>query len=98
MLAYPPKGVHEVFNRFKGLKSTCEKEDGKVNIYSRSQEDSTSKCANIVKGIANTKSEVHVKSCVLYCEAVSWDKKTKPILPIYEIKVQVCVFMFDLLY
>lgn len=122
MLAHPTKGIQEVLTRFEGLKFTCEfkydgeraqihiKEDGTVNIYSRNQENNTSKYPDIIARIPNTRSD-KVKSCVLDCEAVAWDKEKKQILPFQvlstrkrkdaneaEIKVQVCVFMFDLLY
>ncbi|KAF2904184.1 hypothetical protein ILUMI_02004 [Ignelater luminosus] len=122
MLAHPTKGVHEVLQRFEGLKFTCEwkydgeraqihiGEDGKVNIYSRNQENNTSKYPDIINRLDVCKGE-SVKSCILDCEAVAWDKENKQILPFQilstrkrkdaneqDIKVQVCVFMFDLLY
>lgn len=122
MLAHPTKGIQEVLSRFEGMKFTCEYkydgeraqihilEDGSVRIYSRNQEENTSKYPDIIARVPHTKSE-EVKSCVLDCEAVAWDKENKQILPFQvlstrkrkdaneaEIKVQVCVFMFDLLY
>ncbi|XP_026463969.1 DNA ligase 1 isoform X2 [Ctenocephalides felis] len=122
MLAHPTKGISEVLSRFEGLKFTCEwkydgeraqihiKEDGSVYIYSRNQENNTSKYPDILGRLGNTKTE-NVKSAILDCEAVAWDRENKIILPFQvlstrkrkdategEIKVQVCVFMFDLLY
>ncbi|XP_015603260.1 DNA ligase 1 isoform X2 [Cephus cinctus] len=122
MLAHPTKGVQEVLTRFEGLKFTCEwKYDGEraqihitetdeVSIYSRNQENNTSKYPDIIARIKNARSE-NVKSCILDCEAVAWDNEKKQILPFQilstrkrkdankaDIKVQVCVFMFDLLY
>ncbi|KRT80299.1 hypothetical protein AMK59_6611 [Oryctes borbonicus] len=122
MLAHPTKGVNEVLTRFDGMKFTCEwKYDGEraqihINatgeayIYSRNQENNTSKYPDIISRLDNCKTE-RVKSCILDCEAVAWDMENKQILPFQilstrkrkdaneaEIKVQVCVFMFDLLY
>ncbi|XP_077261367.1 DNA ligase 1 isoform X2 [Temnothorax americanus] len=122
MLAHPTKGVQEVLTRFEGLKFTCEwkydgeraqihvADNGQVNIYSRNQENNTTKYPDIIKRFENTRGD-QVKNCILDCEAVAWDREEKQILPFQilstrkrkdaneeDIKVQVCVFMFDLLY
>ncbi|XP_034182592.1 DNA ligase 1 isoform X1 [Osmia lignaria lignaria] len=122
MLAHPTKGVQEVLTRFEGMKFTCEwkydgeraqihlAENGEVSIYSRNQENNTSKYPDIIGRFNNTKGE-NVKTCILDCEAVAWDDENKKILPFQilstrkrkdaneaDIKVQVCVFIFDLLY
>ncbi|GAB1861374.1 DNA ligase [Camponotus japonicus] len=122
MLAHPTKGIQEVLTRFEGLKFTCEwkydgeraqihvADNGHINIYSRNQENNTSKYPDIIKRFKNTRGDL-VKNCILDCEAVAWDNEQKQILPFQvlstrkrkdaneeDIKVQVCVFMFDLLY
>lgn len=122
MLAHPTKGISEVLERFDGIKFTCEwKYDGEraqihisdkgvVSIYSRNQENNTSKYPDIIGRIEKAKG-AGVKSCILDCEAVAWDAEKKQIMPFQvlstrkrkdaneaDIKVQVCVFMFDLLY
>ena len=122
MLAHPTKGVQEVLTRFENCRFTCEwkydgeraqihlHDDGKVNIFSRNQEDNTTKFPDIIARLKSSLTE-GVKSAVLDCEAVAWDREKKSIQPFQvlstrkrkdaveeEIKVQVCVFAFDLLY
>ncbi|XP_033118455.1 DNA ligase 1-like [Anneissia japonica] len=122
MLAHPTKGISEVLNRFENMTFTCEYkydgeraqihllENGEVHIYSRNQENNTSKYPDIIERIPGILTE-GVTSCVIDSEAVAWDKEKKDILPFQvlstrkrkdadmsQIKVQVCVYAFDLLY
>lgn len=55
------------------------KESG-VSIYSRNQENNTSKYPDIISRLDACKTE-HVESCILDCEAVAWDNEKKSILP-----------------
>ncbi|XP_043934267.1 DNA ligase 1 [Protopterus annectens] len=122
MLAHPTKGIGEVMKRFDEAAFTCEYkydgeraqihilENGEVHVYSRNQENNTTKYPDIISRIPKVQKE-HVKSCIIDSEAVAWDQEKKQIQPFQvlttrkrkdvdasEIKVQVCVYAFDLLY
>lgn len=122
MLAHPSKGVEEVFKQFENAAFTCEfkydgeraqihvLDNGEIHIYSRNQENNTSKYPDIIARMPKVLSD-GVKSCIIDSEAVAWDREKKQILPFQilstrkrkdadasEIKVQVCIYAFDLLY
>ncbi|KXS20737.1 ATP-dependent DNA ligase [Gonapodya prolifera JEL478] len=122
MLAHPTKSISEVLDRFEGIHFTCEwkydgeraqihlLENGETMVYSRNSEDLSKKYPDILERAAKIANE-GVKSFVLDCEAVAWDKEEKKILPfqvlstrkrkdvaVEDLKVQVCIFAFDLLY
>lgn len=85
-------------------------ENGAFKVYSRNMEDMSQRYPDLLSGssgFANT----GVTSFILDCEAVAWDRVEKKILPFQvlstrkrkdvvegEIKVQICLFAFDLLY
>lgn len=122
MLAHPTKGVGEVLKRFEEAAFTCEYkydgeraqihilENGEVHVYSRNQENNTSKYPDIIARIPQVRKNT-VKSCIFDSEAVAWDPQKKQIQPFQvlttrkrkdvdasDIKVQVCVYAFDMLY
>ncbi|OWF35231.1 DNA ligase 1-like [Mizuhopecten yessoensis] len=85
-------------------------ENGTVNIYSRNSENNTTKYPDIIARVPKVMKD-SVKSCVIDSEAVAWDAEKKQIQPFQvlshrkrkdadasEIKIQVCVYAFDLLY
>lgn len=94
MLACPTRGVSEVLQRFEGSRFTCEwkydgeraqihfLEDGDIRIYSRNQENNTSKYPDIVSRFRSWISpSADVRSAILDSEAVAWDPEKKQILP-----------------
>ncbi|KAM4016461.1 DNA ligase 1 isoform 2-T3 [Anomaloglossus baeobatrachus] len=122
MLAHPTKGVGEVLKRFEEAAFTCEYkydgeraqihilENGEVHVYSRNQENNTTKYPDIIGRIPQVMKNT-VKSCIFDSEAVAWDPQKKQIQPFQvlttrkrkdvdasDIKVQVCVYAFDMLY
>ncbi|KAJ3168897.1 hypothetical protein HDU88_001224 [Geranomyces variabilis] len=122
MLAHPTKSLTEVLNRFENLTFTCEYkydgeraqihllEDGTMKIYSRNSENLSPKYPDIMESLPKV-FKSSVRSFVLDCEAVAWDREKKCILPFQvlstrkrkdvmtaDIQVQVCVFAFDILF
>ncbi|KAJ7571265.1 hypothetical protein O6H91_01G157400 [Diphasiastrum complanatum] len=85
-------------------------EDGSVEIYSRNAERNTAKFPDVIASLIKFK-KPEVTSFVLDCEIVAYDRETNKILPfqvlstrsrkgviISDIKIQVCLYGFDLLY
>ncbi|KAM0946716.1 putative DNA ligase (ATP) [Dioscorea sansibarensis] len=122
MLAKPTKAVSEILDKFQGMEFTCEykydgeraqihyMEDGSVEIYSRNAERNTGKYPDVVNYVSRFK-KLSVKSFVLDCEIVAYDREKKKILPfqvlstrarkgviLSDIKVAVCTYAFDILY
>ncbi|TVU30270.1 hypothetical protein EJB05_21880, partial [Eragrostis curvula] len=122
MLAKATKSVSEIIDKFQGLEYTCEykydgeraqihcMEDGTVEIYSRNAERNTGKYPDVVDAVSRFRKST-VKSFVLDCEIVAYDREKQKILPfqilstrarkgvtINDIKVSVCTFGFDILY
>ncbi|KAF9362052.1 hypothetical protein BGX34_006760 [Mortierella sp. NVP85] len=85
-------------------------EDGSMRIYSRNSENMSTKYPDVMERLAKF-AKADTTSFVLDCEAVAWDREQKCILPFQvlstrkrkdvkeeDIKVQVCIFAFDLLF
>ncbi|KAF8969544.1 hypothetical protein BGZ46_010656 [Entomortierella lignicola] len=85
-------------------------EDGSMRIYSRNSENMSNKYPDVMERLGKF-AKTGTNSFVLDCEAVAWDRERKCILPFQvlstrkrkdvkeeDIKVQVCIFAFDLLY
>jgi len=122
MLAKPTKGISEVLDRFSDVDFVCEYkydgeraqvhllEDGTIKIYSRNLEDHTPKYPDIVDFLPKCV-KPGVKSFVIDCEAVAFDRENNKILPFQQIqgrarkgvalddiKCNVCLFAFDILF
>ncbi|KAF9171779.1 hypothetical protein BGX21_006796 [Mortierella sp. AD011] len=85
-------------------------DDGSMRIYSRNSENMSTKYPDVMERLGKF-AKAGTNSFVLDCEAVAWDREQKCILPFQvlstrkrkdvkeeDIKVQVCIFAFDLLY
>ncbi|KAG0338988.1 hypothetical protein BG004_006980 [Podila humilis] len=85
-------------------------ENGLTMIYSRNSENMSAKYPDVMDRLSKF-AKPETKSFVLDCEAVAWDREQKAILPFQvlstrkrkdvkeeDIKVQVCIFAFDMLY
>ncbi|KAF9352127.1 hypothetical protein BGX26_010001 [Mortierella sp. AD094] len=85
-------------------------DDGGMRIYSRNSENMSTKYPDVMERLGKF-AKAGTNSFVLDCEAVAWDREQKCILPFQvlstrkrkdvkeeDIKVQVCIFAFDLLY
>ncbi|KAI1321163.1 hypothetical protein EDD11_007729 [Mortierella claussenii] len=85
-------------------------DDGSMRIYSRNSENMSTKYPDVMERLVKF-AKADTKSFVLDCEAVAWDREQRCILPFQvlstrkrkdvkeeDIKVQVCIFAFDLLY
>ena len=96
---------------YPGATATLQK-DGKglSAIFSRNSEDLSKKYPDVIEKLAGW-IKPDVKSFVLDCETVAWDTVNKKVLPFQQlmtrkrkdvkaedVKVQVCVFAFDLLF
>ncbi|KDP43971.1 hypothetical protein JCGZ_05438 [Jatropha curcas] len=122
MLANSVTSISQIINKFENMVFTCEYkydgeraqihylENGSVEIYSRNAERNTGKYPDVVSTISRLKRPA-VKSFVLDCEIVAYNREERKILPfqnlikrarknvaVSDIKVDVCIFAFDVLY
>lgn len=96
---------------YPGAATTLQKDaKGLSAIFSRNSEDLSKKYPDVIEKLAGW-IKPDVKSFVVDCETVAWDTVNKKVLPFQQlmtrkrkdvkaedVKVQVCVFAFDLLF
>lgn len=114
MLAQPSKNISNGFKRVEGKNFTCEykydgeriqihKNNGTITTYSRNLENTTKKYPDIVVG------DDCACDFIIDCEVVAFDQKENKIMSfqtlstrkrkdVKEITVNVCIFVFDILY
>ncbi|KAH7533897.1 hypothetical protein FEM48_Zijuj04G0180300 [Ziziphus jujuba var. spinosa] len=102
MQANPTKGVSKIVQKFQDTEYTCEyKYDGEraqihyledgsvapVKIYSRNAERNTGKFPDVVAAVSRLK-QSSVRSFVLDCELVAYDREKQKILPFQVLSTQ----------
>ncbi|CAH2078591.1 unnamed protein product, partial [Thlaspi arvense] len=122
MLAKPTTSLSEVLDRFQDTVFTCEykydgqrqqihyMEDGTFQMFSRNGKRNTGKYPDVARVLSRLK-KPSVKSFILDCEVVAFDREAKKLLPfqtlstrahknvnVSNIKVGGCTFAFDMLY
>jgi len=92
MLAFPAKGLEDIFSRFAECNTTCEwKYDGEraqihylpdrsIHIYSRNLESNSTKYPDITTTLPNS-IEAGVESFIVDCEVVAYDREQMQIRP-----------------
>eukprot|EP01101_Sappina_pedata_P008919 TRINITY_DN504_c0_g1_i1.p1 TRINITY_DN504_c0_g1~~TRINITY_DN504_c0_g1_i1.p1 ORF type:complete len:872 (+),score=306.11 TRINITY_DN504_c0_g1_i1:292-2616(+) len=86
-------------------------DEGAIHIFSRNMETHTAKYPDIVKNLKKSFVHDEIKSFIIDCEAVGYDPVKDKLLPfqvlatrarkcvrLEDIKVPVCLFLFDILY
>ncbi|GAV09176.1 hypothetical protein RvY_18763-2 [Ramazzottius varieornatus] len=122
MLAHPSKGIEALLERlgdlafvseykYDGERAQVHRDDkGKITVFSRNQEDHTSKFPEVVKRLPKHANE-GITSFILDTEVVAFDVINKTILPFQvlttrkrknveegDVKIQVCLYAFDIIY
>lgn len=97
--------------KYDGLRGQLHFFDGQIKIFSRNLEDMTSNYPDIIKLLKDNIDTNSISNFIADSEIVAFDQKTNRILPFQvlmtrgkinvtnsNIKVKVCLFLFDLIY